>query len=110
VERREFGDQLRNSHTEFGRSHLEYIRRVLVDLDADIGTPGTRIADPETVSDAACSWPPNVVRFQPAIRASGDCKLVKARGEMLVSRAAFAPPFRGAFGALGGQPSLACQP
>ena len=49
VKRCEFGDQLRNSDTELGGSGLEHVGGLLVHLDADVGTHGTRIADPETV-------------------------------------------------------------
>jgi len=53
VDRGELSDQLGNGQTEFGRSHLELVRSVLVDLDADVAAHGTRIADPETVSGGA---------------------------------------------------------
>ena len=47
VKDRELGDQLWDSHAEFGGSGLEQIRGVLVDLDVDVGAHGTRIADSE---------------------------------------------------------------
>ena len=43
-----FGDQLGDGHAELRCSGLEHLRRLLVDLDADVGVHGTRIADPET--------------------------------------------------------------
>ena len=84
VECRQFSDQLRYSHAELGRSHLERVRSVLVDLDQDIGTHATRIPDPEPVSDAASGG--DVGRFQPAVVASAACKSLKARGGILVSQ------------------------
>jgi hypothetical protein len=66
VEGRKFGDQLRHGHAELGGSRLEHIRGVLVDLDADVGAHGTRIADPE-MADAIPVPPANAVRFPSAV-------------------------------------------
>ena len=43
-----------DSHTGFGRSHLERVRGVLVHLDADVRTHSP---DSETVNGRACGWP-----------------------------------------------------
>jgi hypothetical protein len=55
VESRQFSDQLGNRHAELGRAALKDLRGALIDLDADVGAHGTRIADPEPVSDGSRS-------------------------------------------------------
>lgn len=89
VECRQFSDQLWNRHAQFGRSQPEHVRGVFVDLDTDVDTHGTRIADPETVSGGV--WPTNVVRFLAPVVATATCELLKVREEMMVSREGIEP-------------------
>jgi hypothetical protein len=76
VKGRKFGDQLGDGHPELGCSGLEHIRSVLVDLDADAGVHGTRIADPETVGSIPAR-PTTAVRFPSAVIAIVDRKLLR---------------------------------
>jgi hypothetical protein len=76
VKGRKFGDQLGDGHPELGCSGLEHIRGVLVDLDADAGVHGTRIADPETVGSIPAR-PTTAVRFPSAVIAIVDRKLLR---------------------------------
>lgn len=69
VKGRKLGDQFGDGHAELGCSGLEHVRSVLVDLDADVGVHGTRIADPETAGSILVR-PTNAVRFQLAVVAS----------------------------------------
>ena len=68
------GDQLGDGQAEFGCSGLEHVRSVPVDLDADLGVHGTRIADSEAADSNPCV--PNTVRFPSAVVTIADCKLL----------------------------------